>query len=176
MAEAGAGECGELALAVRRRPAKRSEPAPASKSARSGDVGIGGILAKAGDGLGCDLGRNPLAREPRANRFKRITAPMQRGRSAGGVGGVIQKPRFSVSSDDRIDLSSSLLGSLRGMSPGTTDQNPPQILGRAGIAPEIAERPAFKKLGSDLGIIHLCCPTPGSRWAMVSPQHHEVEG
>src|ERR1700738_4441081 len=43
--------------------------------------------------------------------------------------------------------------------PGTTGKNAPQILGRAGIAPEIAERPAFEKLGSDLATIHLAAPS-----------------
>jgi hypothetical protein len=66
-AEPGAGECGQLALPVRRRPAKRSEPAPAGESARRGDVGIGGLRAKTRDCLGCDRGRNPLACQPRAN-------------------------------------------------------------------------------------------------------------
>ena len=84
---------------------------------------------------------------------------MHRGHPPGGIGGIIQKPRFSVSSDDRIDLGSRLLGSLRSMPPCPTDQNPPQILGRAGIAPEIGERPAFEKLGSDLATIHLAAPS-----------------
>jgi hypothetical protein len=81
---------------------------------------------------------------------------MQRGDPAGCVGGIIHKPRFLVSSDDFIDLRPGLLDGLRSTPPGTTDQNAPQILGRASIAPEITERPAFEEFGSDLGIVHLC--------------------
>jgi len=64
-----AGATHEKALPVGRHPAKRSEPSPVGESARRSDVGIGSILAKARDGLRCDLGWDPLARQLRANGF-----------------------------------------------------------------------------------------------------------
>jgi hypothetical protein len=54
------------------------------------------------------------------------------------------------------------------MSTRARHQHTPQILGRAGVALEIMERPALEEFDSDLAAIHLCGLTNGSRSAMVS--------
>src|SRR6516162_10799682 len=74
---------------------------------------------------------------------------MQRFDPPGGIGGVVEKPRFPVPGYDRLDQDRCLLRGLGRMAPGAPDQDAPQILGRAGIAPEIAERPSLEEFGPD---------------------------
>jgi hypothetical protein len=125
---AGAGEGGKLALPLCLAPAKRPEPAPAGESTGRRNVRIGDALAKARDGICGGFGGYSLCRQPGADCSQRIAAPMQRSRPGGGVSRIIQKPRFLVPSDDRIDLLSDLLSRIRGVPPDAADQNAPQIL------------------------------------------------
>jgi len=108
-AEPGAGECGEFALPVCRASAKRPEPAPAGESAGRCEIGVRSFVTELCDSLCRDLGSHSLCRQPGADRPERVAAAMQRSRPAGGVGGIIQKPRFLIPSDDRIDLGFDLL-------------------------------------------------------------------
>src|SRR6478609_4423960 len=92
---------------------------------------------------------------------------MQRLHPSGRIGRVVEQARSPVAYHERIDQRGNLMRGLRRMAAGSPRQHTPQILGRAGIAPEIVERPALEEFGSDLAAFHLCGLANGARSAMV---------
>jgi hypothetical protein len=153
---------------IGRSSAKRPEPTPAGESTGGREIRVRGIAAQARHCIRYIRGCHALCRQPRPHRPQRFTTAMQRLRPSRRIGRIVEQPRLSVTPDESVDQRRRLLRCLGRMSTNPSHQHPPQILGRAGIAPEIMERPAFDEFGSDLAALHLCRPTRGSRSAMVS--------
>src|SRR5215472_13642908 len=84
---------------------------------------------------------------------------MQRFDPCRGVAGIVKQSRFPIPGDDRLDQDPGLRRGLGRIPPSAVHQHAPQIFGRARIAPQIAERPAFEELGSDLAATHPCPPS-----------------
>ena len=81
-------------------------------------------------------------------------------RAAGGIGGVVDEARRAIARDEGIDQRTRRPRGLaipraigRAIAPGPPPypalQHPPQILGRTGVAFEVAQRPFFEERAVD---------------------------
>ena len=98
-----------------------------------------------------------LGDQPAANLLRRRAAPVPRARLSLGIGGIVNEPRLAIAGEHRLDRRRRLPQpiALGGQpAPQTAQQHPPQILSRARVTPEIAERPALDQLRPDVAIRH----------------------
>src|SRR5947209_15884672 len=155
-AKPGACEDRELApVAVRllagRAAAKRAEPAAPREGAGGGEVGFGYRLVQAGEGRGAIFGIDAFRGEAGGDLAERLAARQPAAGAGRGISGIVDQAAVTVPRDQRVYQSASLAQAfgIAHAPARAAPQHPPQILGRAGEAFEIAQRPFFKERRPD---------------------------